>query len=170
MGSTTKSSAYKWVKTQILMGQRAPDNTIAEMIQSLDGSLYMYLAYTLAMERNPGTANQYGVGLPEWNILDYNPHTSAAVGTLTAGTAGNVEVLVNTGPTLLGGILWYGDTAAGSVYLYDKAATGGSGIPRPFLYNAAFPEVIDIGGKFQNGLTIIGTAAGIGCMVLWRPQ
>lgn len=124
----------------------------------------------LAFERNRGLANAYGAFVPECNYTAYNPHTAAAIGTLTAGTAGATEALITASPCIVIGIEWASDTAAGSVLLYDKAATGGTAIPYPVLYAAGQQFHGPLGKKFNNGLTIVGTAAGVCCNVLWRLQ
>lgn len=141
-----------------------------ELIKSTANGLWTQEQAIFAMERNRGTANAYGAFIPECNFTAYNPHTSAAVGTLTAGTAGATEALITASPCIVYGIEWASDTAAGSVLLYDKAAIGGTSIPYPILYNAAQQFCGPLGKKFNTGLTIIGTAAGVCCNILWRLQ
>lgn len=128
------------------------------------------LSSTLAMERNRGLANAYGAFVPEVNYTAFNPHTAAAVGTLTAGAAGATESVITASPCIVYGIEWASDTSAGSVLLYDKAALAGTSIPYPVLYNAAQQLHGPLGKKFNTGLTVIGTAAGVCCNVLWRLQ
>ncbi len=141
-----------------------------DMIKSTTNGLWTQEQAIFAMERNRGLANAYGAFVPECNYTAYNPHTAAAVGTLTAGAAGATEALITASPCIVIGIEWASDTAAGSVLLYDKTATGGTSIPYPVLYAAGQQFHGPLGKKFNNGLTIIGTAAGVCCNVLWRPQ
>lgn len=141
-----------------------------ELIKSTTTGLWTQEQAIFALERNRGTANAYGAIIPECNYTAYNPHTAAAVGTLTAGAAGATEALITASPCIVYGIEWASDTAAGSVLLYDKAATGGTSIPYPVLYAAGQQFHGPLGKKFNNGLTIIGTAAGVCCNVLWRLQ
>lgn len=134
------------------------------------GQITAILSTVLAQERNRGLPNAFGAFHPETIGVPFNPHTSAAVGTLTAGTVGTTEIIVNSSAFLVYGILWYGDTAAGSILLYDKSTTGGSGVPHNIVYNAAQQFTGPLGMKFNNGCTAVGTALGVGGIILGRPQ
>ena len=141
----------------------------AEPVLTL-GQIQVLLNTVLASERNRGLANAYGAFHPETQGVFFNPHTSAAVGTLTAGTAGTTEIVVSPSAFLVYGILWYGNTAAGSILLYDKSATGGSGVPHPVVYNSAQQFTGPLGLRFNSGCTAVGTALGVGGIILGRPQ
>lgn len=141
----------------------------AEPILTL-GQITALLSTVLAQERNRGLANAFGAFHPETLAVPFNPHASAPVGTLTAGTVGTTEIVVNPSAFLVYGILWYGDTAAGSILLYDKSATGGNGVPHNVVYNAAQQFTGPLGFKFNNGCTAVGTATGVGGLILGRPQ
>lgn len=136
------------------------------------GQVTALIATIFADERNRGLANAYGVSLPECNATPLNVHASAALGTATAGVAGATEVLCSTQTCLVFGVLFAGDCSAGSILLYDKATlAGGAAVPAEVItFNAAQLFVPLFGRIMSNGLTAIGTAAGVAGTILSRPR
>lgn len=152
-----------------------PGNRVASVGQEPTvetGGVWTREQIVFAMERNRGLANAYGVMLPECNAAVLNVHSSAALGTATAGTAGATEILASAATCLVFGVLFAGDCAAGSILLYDKSAlAGGAAVPAEVVtFNAAQLFVPLYGRIFTNGCTAIGTAAGVAGTILYRPR
>lgn len=125
----------------------------------------------VAGERNIGATQLAGylAVMNDWNITDFNPHTATTGTTITAGTAGNTEVLISAAPVSLGYIITAADTVAGSILLRNTNATGNSVSPIVLGSLLNTTTVYTFGGaKFTTGLTIIGTLAGVSCSVYWK--
>lgn len=157
---------------------RGQDSTLTvetpQNVKATGNYLWTVMA-ALAMERNRGTANAYGLSLPVLTVTPYNPHTAANVPTLTPAALGATEVLITSSPCIFYGIEWMSDTAAGSLLLYNKNATGnaptaGTLIPFPVLYAVGQQFHGPVGKKMDNGMTVVGTALGLCCNVLWALQ
>lgn len=113
----------------------------------------------------------------EWNKTSYNPR-AAAIGSSkgTVGSAGTTEVLIGAGaPILLGGITFEDDSADGDLLLRDANVIGSSltAISLPSWASAANTNPArgyqSLGWKFENGLTVCGTAAGVCAVIAWKP-
>lgn len=132
-----------------------------------------YLVGNIAGERNPASAtNSFLSTKQEWNYTPYNPRAASTGSSKgAAGTAGNVEVLIGAGvPVFVGGIITEDDTVAGSVLLRDAAATGTNVSARALasVLNTVSQYPLEL--MFNTGLTVCGTAAGVSCIIKWRPQ
>ena len=134
------------------------------------GNTFNTLGTLLAGERNAGSATgSYLATQNDWTITDFNPHTATTGVTITAGTAGNTEVLISNAPVSLGYIITAADTVAGSILLRNTTATGNSVSPIVLGTLLNTTTVYPFGGaKFTSGLTIVGTLAGVSCQVYWK--
>ncbi len=114
------------------------------------------ISVLLANERNPGTTNQYGVGVPECNA------------TVVAGTnTGSGQV--TTEPALLFGY-YASDNGVGTLNFRDGLAAGTIILTTPVVArgdNVSFPGV-----KFNDGINLEhnGDETGNDITVFWRPQ
>jgi hypothetical protein len=125
--------------------------------QAADGSFHPWIAANgvavvspeqLANERNVGTANQYGVAIPECNM------------TLIA--AGVTDSAVSSGvPAILLGIIMH-TSQTGALTIKDGATTICSVTPGANVHTDFH------GGRCETSL-VITTAASAACTVLWRP-
>lgn len=132
------------------------------------GAVHTLEQGTAAGERNVGTSNAYQAAVGEWNYTVFNPR-AASIGSVkgVAGAAGAAEVLLGAGaPVLVGGVYFQDDsTAAEDVLLRDAAAVGQN------VAAISIGASMDFDGlKFNNGLTVCGTVAGVSAVIKWRAQ
>lgn len=141
--------------------QQNPDGTFTQI--STSGAALVSQSTALAGERT-----NYAISVGEWNYTSFNPR-AASIGTAVgaAGAVGATEVLIGAGaPVLVGGVYFESDSTAGqSLLLRDVASTGQSVSAKSIGASTEFD-----GLKFNTGLTVCGTAAGVSAIVKWRPQ
>lgn len=126
--------------------------------------------FTQGAERQFGTANAYLSHHQEWNYTVLNPR-AASIGSAkgAAGTAGATELLVSPLPARIGSIVTQNDTAAGDILLRDTNATGGNIAAIALAATLNTVTVYTMNWMFLTGITIIGSAAGVSCVIQWRP-
>lgn len=129
-----------------------PNDDGEKVARGVDGNLSLA---DLAHERNSGTSNQFGVGVPEC--------------TVTRADVGQTETLITNAPCLVFGLIG-NDGNTGDSVLRDAAAVSGGSTP---VINAQVGEGVStnlFGAKFNNGLTIVGDDAAHDVTVFWRAQ
>ena len=142
-----------YFQMQMLWGIQSGDLTKAEIIKSTNNRLWAVLE-SLAMERNRGVANAYGVGVPECNVTRLAP---------------GLTQVVTGSPALLFGIANAdGLTNGSAITVLDNATTIAS-FPATTLSTS---QTFDFkGAKFNTNLTIsVVVAAGTNLLVFWRLQ
>ena len=108
----------------------------------------------LAGERNPGTANQYGVAVPECNY--------------TSWAHGDGDTIVTSSPALLFGIL-VNVAITGEVTVRDGTTAGGVLIQSTGA--AAVNTFFDYKGiKLDDGIFLDDAASAGNVIVMWRAQ
>ena len=146
--------------------------TEVSVLVDSSGKLRTSLAELIAGERGVGTATGYMLCVNGFSKTELNPHTATTGTTITAGAAGNTEILVSATAVVVSHIVWAGDCAAGSLLLRDTTATGQSVSPLVItsaLNPANVPATV-LNWETTNGLTAIGTVAGISCAIFWRAK
>jgi len=146
------STLYDQVTKAQSVGANASGDEEAALVVS--NSLQVSLGTQLANERNPGSSNQYGVGVPECNYFVWG-HADG-------------DVQITTSPALLFGFIITG-TLTGTFALRD-GTTGTD--PRVYSSTAlAVPTVVNLPGiKMDSGIFIDDAATGGAVVVLWRLQ
>lgn len=109
----------------------------------------------LASERNPGTSNEYGVGVPECNGFIW-AHDDGDT-QITEVPALVFGVYCNTGMTGAGTTLRDGTTASGDALVVLPALSQGDYLPLP-------------GVKFNTGIFIDDSSSAGNITIFWRPQ
>lgn len=157
----------------LIHGQYVDQNGIIREVPILVDPLgrpLVSLATQIAGSRLEGAAiDSFLVTQREWNYTPYNPRvasTGASKG--AAGAAGNLEILVVSGPVFVGGIITENDTVAGDILIRDATAVGSSVSARAFASVLNTVSSYDLDWKFANGLTACGSLAGVAFTVKWK--
>ena len=173
------TEALKVVQSPLALAYRDPDTGEFHLLTAHDGALDVYPAARSAGERQEDstTGADYLSVAGEWNITVFNPRAAATGSSKgTVGSAGTTEISIGGGvPLLLGGITFEDDAADGDLLLRDANAVGASltAISLPSWASAANTNPArgyqNLGWKFENGLTVCGTAAGVCAVIAWKP-
>lgn len=120
-----------------------------------NGAAPVYVQGNLASERNPGTANQYGVAVPECNV--------------TRLDIGTTETLVTASPCIVLGVIG-NEGNTGFTDLIDAGAVASGNTPVVRCDVAAGGQIDLHGAKFNAGLCVDGENAAHDVTIFWRPQ
>lgn len=113
------------------------------------------MSVRLANERNPGTSNEYGVGVDESN------------GTVWAHDDGDTQV--TEVPALVFGVYCNANmTGAGTTLRNGTTASGDALVVLPALSQGDYIQLPGV--KFNNGIFIEDSSTGGNITVFWRPQ
>lgn len=104
----------------------------------------------LAHERNPGTSNQYGASVEEWNY--------------TSWAHGDGDTIVTSNAALLKAVI-VNSALTGDVAIRDGTTAGGT-----LIYTVGTTDIDLYGIKCNSGLFIDDNATAGNILVIWRDQ